>query len=131
MLKSTSCKITLSTNDSALFAVSVIKQSPLPGVRRSLTRLLHTHGFEVTSAATASAAMAALDGQDIVILDRDLPDGPGTIVFHKIRRENRPIRVAIWTGRAIDDLPREFAPKPDAMFFKPEVKGLLSWIGEP
>jgi DNA-binding NtrC family response regulator len=99
-----------------------------PAVLVGLQRLLKAKGFEVSSAATAGEGMAALDGQDIAIIDLHLPDALGIAVLHKIRRDKRPVRTAIFSGEP--DLATFLArgPQPDAMFGKLEVDRLLAWI---
>lgn len=43
-------------------------------------------------------ALAALDGQNALVLDLHLPDGLGTDVLRRIRNEGRTIRTAIWSA---------------------------------
>jgi DNA-binding NtrC family response regulator len=102
-----------------------------PGVLRSLVRLMTALGFDVSSATTVGEGLAALDGQEILVLDFHLPDAKGTVVLNKIHRENRPIRTAVFT--ADPDVAQLLAhgPKPDAIFDKSDLQGLLAWIGKP
>jgi CheY-like chemotaxis protein len=102
-----------------------------PGVLKSMTRCLTQLGFDVCQAATATEALAKLDGQDVVIIDLKLPDQPGTVVLRKIRTENRPIRTAIWTtSTGAAALPEVAALRPDAVFYKMDVEELLSVGGQ-
>jgi two-component system response regulator FlrC len=95
-------------------------------VRAALTRMAVSVGFEVTAVATAAEALAALDGQDVVITDFDLPDAHGTVILRKIRREGRPIRTALWTANT--SLPTAAESLPDAVFKKPEIDPLIAWL---
>jgi CheY-like chemotaxis protein len=88
-------------------------------------------GFDVSTAMTAAEGLAALDGQEIVVLDFHLPDAKGTVVLNKIRRENRPLRSAVFTADPDVGQLLAHGPKPDAIFDKTDLEGLLNWIGKP
>jgi two-component system response regulator FlrC len=100
-------------------------------VRRAVTDILVFIGFEVHAVSTAGEALTALDGQDIAIIDLNLPDAIGTVVLHKIRSEVRPIRTLVWTAD-----PDAFAwvnagYHPDALLRKSDVDALIAWLGDP
>lgn len=59
-----------------------------PAILRSLERNLRGHDFQVESATTSAAALAAheLIHPDVVILDLGLPDADGFSVIREIRR---------------------------------------------
>ena len=100
-------------------------------VRNALTDMLAFIGFEVRAVATAGEALAALDGQDIAVIDLNLPDAIGTVVLRKIRSEGRAIRTVVWTAD-----PDAFAwvnagYEPDALLCKPDIDALIAWLGDP
>ena len=92
-------------------------------LRRHLTRC----GWEVLEAATMAEGLAQLDPPpDCIILDLDLPDGPGEALLRKVRLEQIPTRVIVNTGT--DDRARlrtvSFM-RPDAVLEKPlDAEGL-------
>jgi hypothetical protein len=53
------------------------------------------------------------------------------MIVRKLRRENLPIRTAIWT--ALGDVMAliDSAPRPDNVFRKPDTEQLLEWLGGP
>ena len=44
------------------------------GVQTSMRRLLASLGFAVTEAGSAAEGLANLDGQDVAVIDLNLPD---------------------------------------------------------
>src|SRR4051812_2076677 len=98
-----------------------------PGVRRALSRLLEAIGFQVSSAGTVGEALAALDGQDVAVIDLHLPDALGTVLLQKIRREQRCIRTAIWTSDPAGVESGGQHPRADAVFEKPGLDQLIAW----
>jgi two-component system KDP operon response regulator KdpE len=92
--------------------------------RRSVARNLIAHGYRVVEAADAAAARRAwADARpDLVLLDLGLPDGDGTAVLRRVRREaNTPVLVL--TARdaerqkiaALDAGADDYVTKPFAM----------------
>ena len=71
-----------------------------PPIRRLLRTGLDTQGYEVTDAATGSAALAALDGKpDLMILDLGLPDMQGLDVLRILRERGSTLPVLILSSR--------------------------------
>jgi DNA-binding NarL/FixJ family response regulator len=78
-------------------------------------------GWEVAEAATVEEGLAQLDPPpDCVLLDLELPDGPGEAVLRKVRQDHLQTRVVVNTGTndqarltAVSDL------GPDAVLQKP------------
>lgn len=100
-------------------------------VRRAVTDLLVCIGFEVQAVRTAGEALLALDGQDIAIIDLNLPDAIGTVVLHKIRSDRRAIRTVVWTA---DPDPFSWVNagyQPDALLRKADIDALIAWLGDP
>jgi DNA-binding response OmpR family regulator len=101
------------------------------GLLRAIVRNLRGRGFIVAGARTVGEGLSMLDDQDIVVVDLVLPDAPGTVVLRKIRRENRPIRVAVFTdGEDPKVLAEAKALKPDVIMHVLEIDKLLDWVGE-
>ncbi|MDB5171910.1 MAG: two component transcriptional regulator, winged helix family [Phycisphaerales bacterium] len=98
--------------------------------RVGLSLLLKHRGITVCQAGTVAQALAQLEGQEAAILDMMLPDGSGMDVLARIRREKRPMRVAMLT--ALSDVDRvALAGGADAFFVKPifseRLEALLAW----
>src|SRR5258705_628798 len=70
------------------------------GLLRAIARNLRGRGFIVSSARSVGAGLSMVAGQDVVVMNLALPDAPGTVVLRKIRRENWPTRVAVFTDAA-------------------------------
>lgn len=71
----------------------------------SLQRTFRKQGWDVSIATTLHDAFAALDPlPDCILLDLNLPDGPGEQLLRQVRESGAPVRVAVCTGLA--DSPR-------------------------
>ena len=101
-------------------------------LRRGLLALIRTGGHDAAGAASVAEAGSRLDAAapTHVLLDLNLPDGTGTQVLRRIRAAGLPVRVALVTGTADDDLTREAdALGVDAVFVKPpDWDQLLEWV---
>jgi signal transduction histidine kinase len=69
-----------------------------PTVRRSIQRVLRSHGAEVETASSAERALARLrdgerDGFDLLVLDCDLPGMSGTSLLVRIRSDGLDVPV--------------------------------------
>ncbi len=89
----------------------------------TLAAILRLNGWTVQTAASCAEAMRVLDGGepfDAVILDLMLPDGSGSDVLERIRREGRPTRVTVTTAASdpakLDQVKRL---NPDGLVMKP------------
>lgn len=101
-------------------------------LRNGLVALLAIGGHRTLAAATVAEAASHLDAAapTHLLLDLNLPDGPGTHVLRRIRAERLPVLVALVTG-AIDDALTEEARElgVDAVFVKPpDWDKLLDWV---
>ncbi|WP_462318865.1 response regulator [Marinilabilia sp.] len=69
-------------------------------ISQKLNKLDNVGSLRWTS--TLAESLEALDSQlpDIIILDLTLPDGNGTDVLKKIRNENLPVRVLVFSMNA-------------------------------
>jgi two-component system response regulator QseB len=97
---------------------------------RALSRPLRFWGYEVRCVQTVAQALAALEGQDAVLLDLMLPDGSGAEVLSRIRRDRLPQKVLVLTGltdpRVLDDVARL---RPDGVLQKPHgIEQLKAWL---
>ena len=67
--------------------------------RERMGRILRHLNYEVTSAATVSEGLAALDPPPhCILLDLSLPDGSGEAILEKIRADHLTSRVVVCTG---------------------------------
>jgi CheY-like chemotaxis protein len=99
-----------------------------------LHQVLVNVGCEVISAMTLASGLAGLGrGLDCVILDLQLPDGPGEAILRRIRGERLPVRVAVTTGEADPGRLRKLAAlEPDLLLRKPiDVAALIHWLELP
>lgn len=99
--------------------------------RDALTQILTNLGHRpVVGAGTLAEGMALLDGHAFVILDLNLPDGVGTKLLARIRREGHPIRVAVASGTTDGALFAEAERLgPDLVLRKPiNLHTLLQWL---
>jgi DNA-binding response OmpR family regulator len=89
-------------------------------------------GWEVDVAATVEDGLAHLDPPpDALILDLSLPDGSGTEILRRIRRDRLPTRVAVTTGHDPDSLGHVAELRPEALLQKPiDVDELCRVWGE-
>jgi CheY-like chemotaxis protein len=102
-----------------------------PASRHAVQRLLTVSGYNVACAATlAEAQMKLLLRPPCVMLDLDLPDGPGIELLRRIRTEKLPIRVAVLASPTEHALIRDANRlDPDALFHKPiSIAHLLGWL---
>jgi len=111
--------------------ISVLLVEDNPPARVALARILELEGYVVISAGTLGAAADKLDGQAALVLDLELPDGLGTELLGRIRREGRELGVVVLSG-ADDGLIAEAQRlAPDVMMRKPvDVAELLKWLRE-
>ncbi|WEK45111.1 MAG: response regulator [Candidatus Sphingomonas colombiensis] len=79
------------------------------GVRRSLQLLLHWHGFDVRSFASALRLLGSplVWDADVLVADYRLPDGNGIDVLRELRRQGWSGRSVLITAFPSDDLIRE------------------------
>jgi DNA-binding response OmpR family regulator len=97
--------------------------------RDLLRRILALSGWEVLEAATVAEGLAQLDPPpDCIVLDLELPDGPGEAILRKVRMERLPIRVVVNTGMPKSGRLSEVSyMRPDAVLQKPlDAAGLLT-----
>jgi two-component system response regulator TctD len=104
-------------------------------IRSGIMSLLQTRSHRALAAATVAEATSHLDAQapTHVLLDLNLPDGPGTNVLRHIRAQGLATRVALVTGAADVDLLEEArALGVHAVFIKPpDWDKLLEWVAQP
>jgi DNA-binding response OmpR family regulator len=84
--------------------VLVLEDDPM--LQRTWTRILKRRGHEVTVAATVAEARAMMAVQpDVLLLDRNVPDGDGW----SLKGEAEPgVRVVLMTGQPPPDAPPHF-----------------------
>ena len=101
-----------------------------PSVRRAFERAFRIAGYQADFATSVQEGLAQLNGHQVALVDLHLPDGHGTALLQKIRRERRPNRIAIYSGLAdAEAIVKSSGETPDALFRKPvEFKQLLDWI---
>jgi CheY-like chemotaxis protein len=89
--------------------------------RDGLCRVLALCGWEVLEAATVAEGLAQLDPPpDCIVLDLELPDGPGEAILRKVRFERLPIREVVSSGMPDSGRLSEVrAMRPDALLQKP------------
>lgn len=100
-------------------------------IRELLETVFEREGFETTCAGTVREGLSHLHaGTDFVILDLHLPDGAGTEVLRRIRRERLSAKVAVTTGTIDAELLSAAARlRPERMFQKPyRATDLVAWI---
>jgi two-component system response regulator AtoC len=69
-------------------------------VRTNLRERLEQDGHVVVEAATGGDALAALDGVELMLLDRELPDADGVELLRHVSTLACPPRVVMLTGRS-------------------------------
>jgi DNA-binding response OmpR family regulator len=87
-----------------------------------LSILLRRQGWAVHAVTTLAAANRYLDTQvpDSIILDLMLPDGEGSTILDRVRRNGLAIKVTVTTASADPDrLDAVRALRPDALLTKP------------
>jgi two-component system OmpR family response regulator len=96
----------------------------------TLRKLLASEGHEVAVAATLEEAEARLPWAGCVVLDLHLPDGNGIDLLRRVREQGLPVRVAVTTGSAGEELLAAVrALRPDAIFIKPfHPPELFKWL---
>ena len=74
-----------------------------PSIQRGLTPLLTSRGYEVASAATGQAALAAFEQTppDVIVLDLGLPDLEGSEVCRRIRATSQ-VPIIVLSARGAD-----------------------------
>ena len=90
-------------------------------VNKAICGILRLKGLIATGAYTVKDGLEGLkQAPDLVILDIMLPDGEGTQVLEKIRRDNLPTKVIVTSGTSDEDkLNRIHAMNPDFYLPKP------------
>ena len=96
----------------------------------TLRRLLVSEGHEVAVARSLEEAEARLGWARCLVLDLHLPDGNGIELLRRVRQERLPVRVAVTTGSAGEQLLAEVrALRPDALLIKPiRPAELFAWL---
>jgi two-component system response regulator TctD len=104
-------------------------------IRNGMIALLRIAGHSGTAAASVTEAASQLDAATPthLLLDLNLPDGAGTDILRRIRKEGLAIRVALLTGAIDNTLLSEARDLGvDAIFIKPpDWDKLLDWIAQP
>jgi DNA-binding NtrC family response regulator len=69
-------------------------------IRRLFETFLSNEGFDVRGASTLADALENLESEwpEVVIVDKNLPDGSGLKVLHTCRRDHPEIEVIVLTG---------------------------------
>jgi CheY-like chemotaxis protein len=102
-----------------------------PCSRAAMGVLCRLFGLDTHAATTLGEALALLDlDPHFVILDLVLPDGSGLELLRKVRKENRPVRVAVVTAMAPGpELDAVRALGPDRLLIKPvDFPQLRDWM---
>ena len=103
-------------------------------IRTGLAFLAEAHGHAPATAATVEEGMDKLAARPThLLLDLNLPDGPGTDILRHVRAAGLPVRVAVVSGSGDPRLLAEVdALGPDAVFLKPpDLDALMAWIARP
>jgi CheY-like chemotaxis protein len=68
--------------------------------RKTMTRLLHRWGFEVTTANTLESGLAHVEREpfDVILSDIALPDGTGYALISEVRRRGRDVMAIALSG---------------------------------
>ena len=87
-------------------------------------------GYQSVPVATVAEGLERLNGQQIAILDINLPDGLGLHLLRRIRDEQRPIRVVVATASNDSELLDEARQlKAELILRKPiDVGRLMEWL---
>jgi DNA-binding NtrC family response regulator len=104
-------------------------------IRSGMMALLRMAGHGAAAAAGVAEAMSHLDAAapTHLLLDLNLPDGPGTRILQSVRERGLSTLVALVTGASDTDLFEEArAIGVDAVFIKPpDWDKLLAWVARP
>jgi CheY-like chemotaxis protein len=93
-----------------------------PQIRRAYARMLASHGYDVTAADGATAALEALDSAsfDIVITDLAMPHMNGIALIQEIRARGLEIPILLLSGSATPaDEARAVELRVSACLYKP------------
>src|SRR3954464_11658456 len=96
-----------------------------PAVRRVISEILRTDGYEVREAANGREGLAAVEQfqPNLVLLDVELPDLDGLEVCQRLKQDSRTafLPVALISGKAVHgrDKAAGFAAGADEYFSKP------------
>ncbi len=76
-----------------------------PRLRKTLEMIIHSAGYQTTTAGDGYTALQALmsNNIDLIILDWQLPDMEGTQLLKEIRKINPKLPIVIMTGMASSD----------------------------
>lgn len=76
-----------------------------PSMRKTLSDILRTKGYEIVAAASGEEGLAMLGGDvvNIALVDLGLPDIPGLELLEKIKAGNPAVEAIILTGNATLD----------------------------
>lgn len=114
-------------------SVLIVEDDPL--IRKGMMALLRSDGHAAVGAASVAEAASQLDDATSthLLLDLNLPDGPGTHVLRRIRAQSLAVRVALITGASDTMLTDEArALGVDAIFIKPpDWDKVLNWVARP
>ena len=104
-------------------------------IRNGMMALLRIGRHAAVAAASVAEAAERLHAATPthLLLDLNLPDGPGTEVLRHIRARSLPVRVALLTGASDTNLIEEArALGVDEVFIKPpDWDKLLDWVARP
>jgi DNA-binding response OmpR family regulator len=113
---------------------SVLVVEDDPSIRSGLMALLQMRGHSVATAGSVAEAASQLDADTPthLVLDLNLPDGPGTEILQRIRIASLSVRVALVTGASDTSLMNEARTLGvDAVFIKPpDWDELLDWVSD-
>src|SRR4051812_27621938 len=74
--------------------------------RNLLRHIFSRRGWQVIEAGTVAEGLSLLEESpppNSLLLDLDLPDGPGEAILRKVRRDGLPVRVAVCSGTGDPD----------------------------
>jgi len=96
--------------------------------REPLAEVLRAEGYDVAIAGDGGAAIAQLDGCDVLVVDLGLPDIDCLDIIRSARALPVPPAVVVFTGhhRLMADAE---AAGCAAFVLKPDLDALLAWLG--